>query len=254
MKPSEVPKQLTTEIELGYKNLIVSGCSFTRNFHKVFSNSWPHYLRDLGGFDQVTDLSLPGAGNYHIATSMQWHLENNYFDINDTLVIVMWSGNDRDDEIVSHEHLNDYPFKFNYDSTVVSAITTGIGYTNKGNISRDFCIQKQKYKTYQSRTIENYLYISGLYHYLRSNQYKFLFLNYLDREIPKRSLDFNIDKYLPKNLKSKLNSMVNTKVENIYKWCLKRDLLAEDDFHPSMDGHLNWTREVLLPFLSNCKL
>jgi len=101
MKPSKIPKQFNTEIDLGYKNLIVSGCSFTRNFRNMVTTSWPHYLRDLGGFSYVTDLALSGAGNYHIATSMQWYLENNTVDINDTLIIVMWSGNDRDDEIVS---------------------------------------------------------------------------------------------------------------------------------------------------------
>jgi len=254
MKPSEVPKQFDTIINLGYKNLIVSGCSFTYNKHNSFPSSWPHYLRDFGGFDQVTDLALPGAGNYHIATSMQWHLENNHFDVNDTLVVVMWSGNDRDDEIISHEHLNDYPYKFNYDSTVVSAISGGSAARSKGNLSKDFWNTMQDYKTHKSRAVENYLYISGLYHYLRSNQYKFLFLNYLDVSIPSRTVNFDIGEHLPKNLKSKLNSMVNTKVENIYKWCVKRDMLYKDNFHPSSDGHLHWTREILLPFLSNCKL
>ena len=254
MKPSKIPKQFDTKINLGYKNLIVSGCSFTYNDHDSAVTAWPHYLRDLGGFDYVTDLALPGAGNYHIATSMQWYLENNHFDVNDTLVVVMWSGNDRDGEIVSHEHLNNYPFKFNYDSTVVSAVSGGSAAHNGGNLSKDFWNSKQGYKTHKSRAVENYLYISGLYHYLRSNQYKFLFLNYLDLSIPSRTVNFDISKHLPENLRNKLDSMIDTKVENIYKWCVKRDMLYTDDFHPSVNGHLQWTQEVLLPFLSNCKL
>lgn len=254
MNSSKIPKQFDTKVNLGYKNLIVSGCSFTYNNHNSSLCAWPFYLRDLGGFDQVINLALPGAGNQHIATSMQWCLENNQFDANDTLIIVMWSGNDRDDDIVSAEHLNNYPMRFYYNSNVVSAISGGSAENNVGNVSHNFWSLKRAHKTQESRAVENYLYISSLYHYLRSNQYKFLFLRYLNYELPSATLDFDIGKYLPKNLKCKLDHMVNTKLENIYKWSLKRDMLDQDNFHPSPDGHLNWTNEVLLPFLSNCKL
>lgn len=253
MTPSAIPKQFDCLIDLGYKNLIASGCSFTYNNHASALVTWPLYLRDLGGFSQAIDLALPGAGNRHIASSTQWYLENNDLDPIDTLVIVMWSGNDRDDDIVSHEHINDYPMRFYYEPTVVTAMSTGAAEKNVGNVSEDYWYLKQKYKTHKSRAIENYLYISGLYHYLRSRQYKFLFLHYLDREVPNRTVDFDIRRHLPSNLKSKLDSMVNTKVENIYKWCIRRDFLDDDDFHPSPDGHLSWTQEVLLPFLSNYK-
>lgn len=253
MKPLRLSKQFDCIKDLGYKNLVASGCSFTYNNHASASVTWPLYLRDLGGFSQVTDLALPGAGNRHISSSTQWYLENSNLDCNDTLIIVMWSGNDRDDDIISHEHINDYPMRFYYDSTVVTAMSTGAAKQNVGNVSEEYWRLKQQYKTHQSRAIENYLYISGLYHYLKSNQYKFLFLNYLDREVPSRTVDFDIGKHLPDQLKTRLDCMVNTKVENIYKWCIQRDLLDSDDFHPSPDGHLAWTRQVLLPFLSSYK-
>jgi lysophospholipase L1-like esterase len=40
-----------------------------------------------------------------------------------------------------------------------------------------------------------------------------------------------------------------TKIVTPYEFAVKNDMLADDDFHPSPDGHLNWTREVLLPKL-----
>ena len=37
--------------------------------------------------------------------------------------------------------------------------------------------------------------------------------------------------------------------QNFYRFCLYHNLMSEDDFHPSPDGHLTWTRECLLPSL-----
>jgi hypothetical protein len=244
-----IPKQFDTVADLKYKNLVVSGCSFTHNNHKSALCSWPLYLRDVGGFSYISNLGLPGAGNRHISNSVQWHLENNHYDPGDTLVIVMWSGNDRDDDIVSSKFLNNYPVSFYYNKDAVSSISGGSGPGNAGNISDDYFRQAQMHKTPESRAVENYLLINGLYHYLIAKQFKFLFLNYVDHTIPHRTVDFDIVPYLPTQLQQKYKSMFTTDVDNIYHWCLKRDLLAEDDFHPSADGHLKWTKDVLLPYL-----
>ena len=66
----EPPRSFDVECDLGYQNLIVSGCSFTKNFNKNCVHTWPYYLRDLGGFKNVWDSSCPGAGNNHIARSI----------------------------------------------------------------------------------------------------------------------------------------------------------------------------------------
>ena len=247
-----IQKQFDTVVDLNYKNLVVSGCSFTYNNSDSSACSWPLYLKDLGGFSHVTNLALPGAGNNHIKNSMQWHLENNHYDTNDTLIIVMWSGNDRDDDIVSSASLNNYPFHFYYNDNTASSISGGSGSKNVGNISKDYINQAQMHKTPQSRAVENYLLITGLFHYLKEKQFKFLFLNYIDYTVPSRTVDFDIVPYLPAELQQKYKSMFAKNIDNIYHWCLKRDLLSgKDDFHPSTDGHLGWTREVLLPYLSS---
>lgn len=236
----DIEKQFDTVHNFGMKNLIVSGCSFTYNNHETSATTWPYYLRDLGGFDQVLDCSLPGAGNHHIANSLQWALEVESPNPMDSLVVVMWSGCDRDDYICPEENIKPYPFKFNYSKNIVSAIS--------GGSINDALSSLAQTKNLDSRAIENYLYINGLWNYLKNLGYPFVFLNFLDGNLPSRTRHFDITKHLPTAIKNQYNSML-TKITDPYTWALKNNLLTDDDFHPSPDGHLDWTQKVLLPKL-----
>jgi hypothetical protein len=242
-----INKQFDIVQQLRFKNLIVGGCSFTYNNHDSSAATWPYYLRDLGGFDQVLDCSLPGAGNHHIANSLQWALEVERPNPADSLVIVMWSGCDRDDYICPEENIKPYPFKFNYSRDVASGITGG-SHANAGGNTKAGLSELAKIKTLESRAIENYLYINGLWHYLKNSKYQFVFLNFLDGNLPSRTSHFDITKYLPTPIKNQYNLMF-TKITDPYTWAFKNDQLMSDDLHPSPDGHLNWTRKVLLPKL-----
>jgi len=244
---TSINKQFDTVQQFGFKNLIVSGCSFTYNNHDSSAATWPYYLRDLGGFDQVLDCSLPGAGNHHIANSLQWALEVERPNPADSLVIVLWSGCDRDDYICPEENIKPYPFKFNYSRDVASGISGGLHATAGGNTEAGLS-ELAKTKTLESRAVENYLYINGLWHYLKNSKYQFVFLNFLDGNLPSRTCHFDITKYLPTPIKNQYNLMF-TKITDLYTWALKNDQLMSDDFHPSPDGHLDWTRKVLLPKL-----
>lgn len=241
-----IKKQFNTEYNFGIKNLIVSGCSFTYNNHETAAVSWPYYLRDIGGFQEVLDCSLPGAGNYHISNSLQWAIEIDRPDPTNSLVIVMWSGNDRDDYVCPEKNSRPYPFKFNYTDNVISGFNST--QTGDGGNTKNGLLDLSKTKTLESRAIENYLCISSLWNFLQNKGYKFLFLDYLDRSLPSRTEDFDIKDYLPSSIKTKLDSMI-TPVMTPHNWAIKYNLLTDDDFHPSADGHLNWTREVLLPKL-----
>jgi len=255
MKTRSFPKQFATETDLGYKNLLISGCSFTYNNSENSAVTWPYYLKDLAGIDQVYDCSLPGAGNYHICHSTIWTLETTNLNPADTLVIVMWSSHNRDDAIISASSVNGFPMTFSYTNSVVSGISGGNHPDSKGNSQTRSIKNMDQIKSIESRTVENYLYVSMLYHYLRQKQYKFLFLDYLDRSIPNREYDFEIRDYLSNDLELKYNSMIEYTVENLYRFAIKNDLLDTDDFHPSPNGHLSWTKQHLLPFLkSNYKL
>ena len=236
----DIKKQFDVIHDFGIKNLIVSGCSFTYNNHETSATTWPYYLRDLGGFNQVLDCSLPGAGNHHIANSLQWALEVENPSPMDSLVVVMWSGCDRDDYICPEENIKPYQFKFNYSKNIASSIS--------GNNISDALLGLSQTKNLHSRAIENYLYINGLWNYLKNSGYQFIFLNFLDGNLPSRTGHFDITKHLPTVIKHQYNTML-TKIIDPYTWALKNNLLTDDDFHPSPDGHLDWTRKMLLPKL-----
>ena len=171
-----IKKQFDTIHNFGFTNLIVSGCSYVYNNHESSAVTWPYYLRDMGGFDQVLDTSLPGAGNYHIASSLQWAIEMETPEVDKSLVIVMWSGHDRDDYICPISNISDdYPVKFKYSNTVLTGITGGSSPAVKGNTYNGLK-QLALTKTHESRAIENYLCIRGMWSFLTAAGYKFIFL------------------------------------------------------------------------------
>jgi lysophospholipase L1-like esterase len=103
-------------------------------------------------------------------------------------------------------------------------------------------------KSLQSRSIENYLYVCNLARYLTCLGYSFVFLDYADPARPLRSQHFDIKPYLPEALAQRYAAWF-APVTDIYTWCLKRDQLGDDDFHPTPAGHLAWVDHVLLPYL-----
>lgn len=241
----DIKKQFEVIHDFGIQNLIVSGCSFTYNNHATSAVTWPYYLKDLGGFGQVLDCSIPGAGNHHIANSLQWAIEVDKPDPDNSLVIVMWSGNNRDDYICPIENSKDYPFTWNYNDATISGITGG---SHNGGNTKEGLSSLAKTKTLESRAIENYLYTINLWNFLQNKGYKFLFLDYIDRSLPSRTPDFDIRNHLPSSIGTNLNNMI-TKIVTPHNWAIKHDLIEKDDFHPSPNGHLDWTQKVLLPKL-----
>jgi hypothetical protein len=247
----EIKKQFDTVYDFGVKNLIVSGCSFTYNNHDNFAVTWPYYLRDLGNFTEVLDCSLVGAGNQHISNSLMWALTMDQPNPKDSLIVVMWSGCDRDDYICPTSPATEqYPFKFNYSDTVCTGITGGI---NDDNTIRTRCASQAlkdlaATKTHESRAIENYLYIANTWNCLKNLGYKFIFLNFLDASLPSRTRHFEIKKYLPNFVNQNLNQMIES-ITDPYTHALKNNLLDNDDLHPSPNGHLDWAKRVLIPHL-----
>lgn len=231
MKTQKIPRSFGHVADLGRSNLIVGGCSFTYNVSDNHASSWPYYLRDRLNFTKVYDCSMLGAGNYHIMTAVQWCIENTQLDPSNTAVIVMWSGNDRDGEIVD-----------------AAATTWGYHYTEQvGFATNNDCVVT---KSRSSRAVENYLYLVGLSTYLKSKQIPAIFLQYLNPNMPSRTNDFDIRSYLPRTLAEQYSRLF-APVETIYEYCIRRDLLGDDDFHPTPDGHLQWTDQRLVPYIQS---
>ena len=246
------------EIESQYKpihnfyveNLIVSGCSFTHNHSDSIMLTWPYFLRDFGGFKNVLDCSIPGAGNSHISDSLIWCIENEQPVPENSLVIVMWSGCDRDDFICPAPFIRPKTLSwFKYTENVMSGTTGGSHDTTRTNTTiGDTFKQFTSIKTHESRAIENYLHIVKTWHYLNNKGYKFVFLSFLDSALPSKTLHFDIKKYLPNDIVKDINNMM-LNVTDPYTWAVTNSLLGDDNYHPTAESHLTWTRDILLPKL-----
>jgi hypothetical protein len=247
MKIRNIKKQFDTIHDFGFENLLIGGCSFTYNNSESDSCTWPYYLRDLGGFKTVYDFSMIGAGNTHIKNSIIYGMEKFQFDTANTLVIVQWAGHDRDDYIVDPTSLNDYPYRYHYEDNAAAGITGGQGMANLENSEPIKQIQQIKNKT--SRSIENYITIKSLESYLTLNNFKFVFFEYRDYSLPGRDSNFDPKLFLPPAITEKYQNMMTVMQQNFYRFCLYRDLMEDDDFHPNPSGHLTWARESLLPSL-----
>lgn len=249
MKIRNIAKQFETVYDFHIQNLIVGGCSFTFNNHETSACTWPYYLRDLGGFAQVYDFSMVGGGNQHTLNAMVYGLAEQVIDPAKSLVIVQIAGNDRDDYIVDPACIGDYPFTYNYAVEAMVAITGGEGTTNLTNSKPITDVKGLKNKT--CRSIENFVNILSLKTYLDSLGYQSIFFEYRDYRLPGRDNNFDPRQYLPKPIADRYDSILDKLPKNFHQFCLYHDLMEKDDFHPSPDGHLRWTRESLVPYLIN---
>ena len=231
MRIRSTPRVFPVINDLKYKNLVVGGCSFTYNISDTDSSSWPYYLRDKCDFEQVYDCSIEGASNYQIFSSVVYALETNDLDPKETLVIIMWSGYGRDGEIVSTDRLVDKKYAYAYDDQTSCIM-----------------LPQNKHKNEKSQALENYIYLTSVWHYLKNQNYQFVFLNFVDPTL-RTNYTFNIELFLPADLKKKFKSMF-TDIENFFVYCVKHNQLQEENLHPTMQGHLDWTHYVLAPALA----
>ena len=241
-----IARVFDTAHSFGCDNLVVSGSSFTYNNSNQDACTWPYYLRDLGGFKSVYDTSLPGAGNSHIATSLQWSLENHYIDPANSLVVVMWAFNNTDDFVVSSAATKKYPFQYHYTKSVQSGIVGGAeNYRTQRPANLGITPNIGQLKCPQSRAVENYLAIVALKAYLTQRGYRSVFLA-AGSSLALRNNDFEIEDHLDPQLAQRLTSHY-LPVQDLFDYCLYYDYLESDMLHPSPTGHWNWWRERLVP-------
>lgn len=249
MHELRIKRNFESVIDFGFKNLVVSGCSFTYTKSEVtMPTTWPYYFRDLTSIDKVFSCAIPGAGNYLISQSVIWGLENKKLPPEQTLVIVLWSGHDREDEIFSSNAIDsssNYVYKFT--DNVCHGLPGGNNRNGDGNTCWFGYRDIHKFKSLESRSVENAIWKIGLKRYLDALGYQSIFANYVEPSFPNRTKNFDITNFLPEPIKTTYISIMDP-VQDMYSFCLKKMLLSDDDFHPSPDGHLAWTQDVLLPY------
>jgi len=234
------------KVNLGFSNLLVSGCSFTHNYNNQ-TKTWPDYLKDRTTIENIVDCSCPGAGNTHIQQSLIYKLETDQqLQPHNTLVIVMWSGYDRDDFIVSPSVLKTpYPDKYCYQIGANLGMTGGISGESNLIVSIE---NVKKIKNLTSRALDNYIKIISLYHYLKQQGFCFAFTEFSTANT-RRDLNFDPIQHLDRDIREKFSSIIRSISPNLGDHSLANIGQSPDNYHPTQDDHKAWTDEVLLPYL-----
>jgi hypothetical protein len=239
-----IPRSFIATHQTKFKNLLVSGCSFTFNNSSNIACSWPYYLRDIAGFNEVYDCSQSGAGSNHIFNSIVNEIEtNNNITADNTLVICMWSGLSRTDTIATKDitkpwhHMSNYDFDDRF--STLSILYHPQGNSPVANLSKQY----KKIVDGEAQIYESCLKIIALDAYLKYNGFNTVFTSWKDP---------NPDLHLIGNIKDLAWNKFD-KIQFLGEYAVENKLL-EPCGHPTPDGYLFWTREHLIPFLTKKQL
>ena len=242
-KIRNITKQFQSTHQTRFKNLLVSGCSYTWNNSEQHICSWPFYLRDIGGFDSVIDCSQVGAGSNHIFNSVVNEIETNH-DTNkhNTLVVVMWSGLTRTDVIATQDITAPWHDMSNYNFDQRFATLSIFNHTSNNDLLSMLCRQYKLLIDTDAQIYESVLKILALEHYLKQKEFDFIFTSWMN---PAPELN-RIDSALTTKVISSLSTIPY--LEEYAKQKKQKEL---DDGHPTPDGYLGWTQQHLIPYLES---
>jgi len=241
-KIRNIDKQFQSTHHTRFKNLLVSGCSYTWNNSEQHICSWPYYLRDIGAFDQVIDCSQSGAGSNHIFNSVINEIETNA-DLNkhNTLVVVMWSGLTRTDVIATQDITAPWHHMSNYNFDQRFATLSIFNHVAKKDPLSVLCQQYKRLIDTDAQIYESMLKILALDCYLKEKEFDFIFTSWKN-PVPELA---------------RIQSTLYTKVVGSLSPILYLDEYAkqknqkESDGHPTPDGYLGWTQQHLIPYLES---
>ena len=231
-----------------YKTLLVSGCSFTHNNSEAHF-AWANDLAAWTGMN-IVNLAVPGAGNTHIANSIMLYIERHQLDPAETLVMAMWSGVARIDLITDQslsKFKDTYPFTYNYDQHNELVLGGSWWQPKRRSHVEEALIEYSKYQSTHSFTLHSWLAMNNLSNYLKLRGFEYYYTSIID-SANAEELWIDYEQELAElNLKLDKSNWVTPCIGN---YCQERNLLQEDNFHPSMQGHEAWTRTVLMPYLN----
>lgn len=197
--------------------------------------TWPIYTRDLLDISTVYDYSCSGAGNYHICNSVIHGLETDKTILpENTLVIVMWSGFDRDDFLVDRNAIKKNDWSYHYDPNTSVCCSGGL----LGDSNSLLSIENiKKIKSWHSRCVENYLYIVSLKNYLENRGFEYYFTNF-SSDVKQHGFD--------------IKAYCNFNFNDLFT---VRPFLGDfavgtvDGSHPTAEWHHRWSEEILIPYI-----
>ena len=238
----KLANQFTTTYTTQFKNLLVSGCSFTYNNSDLHICSWPYYLRDLAGFEQVYDCSQGGAGNNHVFNSIINEIETNpNINTQDTLVIVMWSGLTRTDVIAEQDVTKPWHYMSNYYFDDQFATLSIFNHANKTTPLDELCRWYKKLVSADAQVYESVIKIIALKAYLDQKGFRSIITSWKDPRLELKHTTIS-----PLIIDSAISTVDAVTYLDSYAISMK---LQAADGHPAPYGHLGWTRNHLLPYL-----
>lgn len=238
------------------RNLVVSGCSFTKTFYK---NEWALCLVREFEIERHVNLAESAAGNYYIADSLQNYLRESDLNPAETLVVVMWSGPCRVDLTVSDEYYK--MLQYNYKKQVAGKnyIFSGgeLGTWNLDRLIEPVCHQIYQTKNFNSLARDAITNIMQTKEFLSYHGYKFKFMSYVNywKDDPGFVSDMDLsigyhEAALAEQVKSDLNWIWADDAYNcFYEFAKQRNLISDDGFHPNEQAHQEFAQGIIIPHL-----
>ena len=246
------------------KNLIVSGCSFT----ETVDRGWADEVSDKFKPKNFINLAKSGAGNFYIADSLVQCLVTEKLVPSETIVLVMWSGMTRKDICVSKDYskiLDRISSTTRYDQYY--AHSGGIAGTWQSDTNRstvfkwfihplfDALYKATDYASCSHDTLSNMVSTKS---FLELQGYNYRFMSYVNywgtgpHEVSP-NMDFNIKEFIPNDPLLGLlgDKWIWADGNNMcfYEFAKQRNLLMDDNFHPSEQAHKLFADTVILPQL-----
>lgn len=230
-KVRNLNRQFPQKYRSNFKNLLVSGCSYVWNNSSECSVTWPYYLRDIAGFEEVYDCSQSGGGPSHVFNSIINEIETNEnLDPANTLIIIMWPQLSRVDTIARQDITRPWHSISNYNFNETYG-TLSLFLQNDDNSSlSQLC--REYHKHVDGSVYENMIKVAALNSYLRDKNFTKVFLSW------KSPLSTELIKYLDP-------------IEHLDDFTQLNRMRVPNDGHPTPDAHLRWTREHLIPYLND---
>jgi hypothetical protein len=221
------------------KNLFVNGCSFlnrrnTPAGHVRFSTA--ECIKDLGGFESMTNLARGGRGNDRIFLTTISYFENKPKRKEDTFVMIGWSGSQRLDHPTRYSYKPMSKYLDECWATIKIAdgnLKTFIG------MSHNIKTRKSELDVIHWLIARYYQNVLGLQNYLKVNKIPYVFYNSLQPMLKDGKKDhkwwFNA---VDKTKFFKLNS-------SHFTWVKENNLsISKVDEHPNGEGHTQWAEDL----------
>ena len=217
--------------------ILASGCSFTAG-----KNTWPSYVLPDA---EVVNLAVVAAGNQYISQSVIAEMAQNQYD----LVLVMWSGLMRKDLQISDTTYQQLEAPI-YRKKINNMSFACVGNMRAGISDSRFAKYKREYFELvdeESSACQSLLHIIALESFLKNKKipYRFMsYINYWKDQEKLINLNFGVHKHPTSSTLAECidydNFLFYNQQESFYEFAKNKELLEEDNFHPTRPAHQAW--------------